>query len=211
MNNRLRLRVFCVIAAVAIICAFAAGCAQKNDKPQRRDVVKDAFALLSDWIDRGIAESDGDEWYAQNWKAFEGIDFDKPRAVYSLEPDMDSLSRASGVGSSGYGERVNEYIGKLLDSSFLKTAAVGSDVKKSAFASLAQVGVSGYNPEIEENGWYIYFYDSCVIALTVTGESGYCSAVVCPVSCEGVECGSTEDVRAFLAEPDVVKKIEKVK
>ena len=51
MNNRLRLRVFCLLAAVAVICSALFSCSGNTADRQKTDVMKDAFDLLEEMID----------------------------------------------------------------------------------------------------------------------------------------------------------------
>ena len=211
MNNRLRLRAFCLIAA-AVICASLFSCSGNTAGRQKTDVMKDAFDLLDEMIGseyylKGLGVTE--DRYGEKLRMLRETDLSKPDSVFRITQDSDAFVQTvfgSPLSECDGSENLREFVKSRAKSSFFSyyfiplsytssTIATGSI----ALASYLVATASGYDPDLSEEDFLIYFYEGFALCVEVSGdEYGMRSVLIHPYFIGTAAHATEEDVKELL-------------
>ena len=212
MNNRLRLRVFCLIAAIVVICPVLFSCSGNTAARQKTDVMKDAFDLLDEMIDseyylKGLGVTE--DRYGEKLRMLRETDLSKPDSVFRITPDSDAFVQTvfgSPLSECDGSENLKEFVKSRAKSSFFSyyfiplfytSSTIATD--SVALASYLVSTASGYDSDLPEEDFLIYFYDGFALCVEVSGdEYGMRSVLIHPYFTETAAPETEDEVKELL-------------
>lgn len=211
MNNK-RLRVFCLLAAVAVICSALFSCSGNTADRQKTDVMKEAFDLLeeiigSEYYLKGLGVSE--DRYGENLRMLKTTDLGKPDSIFRFTPDSDAFVKTvfgSPLSECDGSEKLKEFVKSRAKSSVFSYYFIPLYYTSSTFATdsvaLASYFVStasGYDPDLPKEDFLIYFYNGFALCVEVSGdEYGMRSVLIHPYFIGTAAHATEEDVKELL-------------
>ncbi len=198
-----------VLSVVVLgLCACSGGKAGKGSDKSLYEQGLDVVALMAE-----MARTDGYvEIYSGSQEMCDAVknigkgDFTRPKAVYEIKADTESLALASGMkGLEGASEELKQSLKQKLLAAFMMQVNGMDGAVSLASSDVCAAEKNFVNTEVTEDTIYLYTYEDALPAAVtfLTGEDGAVSANGVFIMFDEFTCGSEAEIESFFRDGSV--------